>query len=29
MMKKVLFSALLLIMAVLSLHDLAGMAQAV
>src|SRR5947208_17171699 len=29
MMKKVLFSALLLIMAVLWLHDLAGMAQAV
>jgi hypothetical protein len=29
MMKKALFSALLLIMAVLSLHDLAGVAQAV
>src|SRR5439155_3237910 len=29
MMKKVFISALLLIMAVLSLHDLAGMAQAV
>jgi hypothetical protein len=29
MVKKVFFSALLLIMAVLSLHDLAGMAQAV
>jgi hypothetical protein len=29
MVKKVFFSALMLIMAVLSLHDLAGMAQAV